>query len=413
MNRALLFLSLSIGAAATGLASCGGGDTAAPSPAPTPSPAPVSPVAAPFAVNVSAPPPATASGVTPRLTVFATGLAAPWAMASLPDGRWLVTQKAGALVTVSADGQTISAPITGVPNVDAQGQGGLLDVAVDPQFASNRRIYLTYSEPDGSGANGTAVARATLNPTGSALENVEVIFRQAPKKTGTTAHYGSRLVFRGDGTLFVTLGERQAYSSEAQSLDSQLGKVVRINPDGTTPADNPYAAQGGLAASVWTYGHRNPQAAALHPTTGELWVSEHGPQGGDEVNLALPARNFGWPNVSYGCNYGDPVGTACQIGGGVHLAPYTAPVAYWYPTSTAPGGMLFYTGTRFPEWQGNLFVGGLAGRTLWRFVLNGSAIVGQEPFFAGQHEIRDLKQGPDGWIYLISRNANQILRIER
>jgi glucose/arabinose dehydrogenase len=220
-------------------------------------------------------------------------------------------------------------------------------------------------------------------------------------------------VFRSDGTLFVTLGERQSFASEAQSLDSQLGKVVRIHRDGSIPADNPYVSMGGNAAAVWSYGHRNPQAAALHPTTGDLWVTEHGPQGGDEVNLALASRNFGWPNVSYGCSYGDPVGTACRIGGGVHSPPYTPPLAFWYPTSTAPGGASFYTGTRFPEWQGSFFVGGLAGRTLYRLVLSSNAVVGQEPFFAGQHEIRDLKQGPDGWIYLISRNTSQILRVER
>ena len=196
-------------------------------------------------------------------------------------------------------------------------------------------------------------------------------------------------------------------------LTSQLGKVVRIGPDGSIPPDNPFVSQGGNAAAVWTYGNRNVQAATLHPTTGDLWISEHGPQGGDEVNIALAGRNFGWPTVSYGCNYGAPVGTGCRISGGTHSPAYTEPAVYWYPTSTAPGGMLFYTGSGFPEWQGSLFVGGLAGRTLWRFVLNGNAVVGQEPFFAGLHEIRDLKQGPDGWIYMISRNANQILRIER
>ena len=335
-------------------------------------------------------------------------------MAFLPDGRLLVTQKGGTLVIVSANGQTISAPLGGVPAVDASGQGGLLDVALDPQFATNRLVYLTFSERDSAaGTNGTAVARGTLNATDTALVNVQVIFRQTPKKSGTSAHYGSRLVFRSDGTLFVTLGERQSYSSEAQSLTSQLGKVVRIRTDGSIPIDNPFFAQGGNAAAVWSYGHRNPQAAALNPASGDLWVTEHGPQGGDEVNLSLAGRNFGWPNVSYGCNYGAPVGTACRIGGGTHNAPYTEPLAYWYPTSTAPGGMLFYSGTRFPEWQGSLFVGGLVGATLWRFVLNGNAITGEEPFFAGQHEFRDIKQGPDGWIYLISRNANQILRVER
>jgi glucose/arabinose dehydrogenase len=302
--------------------------------------------------------------------------------------------------------------VSGAPAVDASGQGGLLDVALDPQFASNRRVYLAYSELVG-GANGTAVARGTLNATATALENVSVIFRQLPKKTGTDAHYGSRLVFRGDGTLFVTLGERASYANEAQLLTSQLGKVARINPDGTIPANNPFVAMMGNAAALWSYGHRNPQAAALHPSTGDLWVAEHGPQGGDEVNLALAGRNFGWPNVSYGCNYGAPVGTGCRIGGGTHNSPYTAPLAYWYPTSTAPGGMLFYTGTGFPEWQGSLFVGGLAGATLYRFVLNGNAITGHEPFFAGQHEVRDVKQGPDGWIYFISRNTSQIYRVDR
>jgi glucose/arabinose dehydrogenase len=407
-RRSVLFLGLTAAiTAGAALSACGGGgDT------PAPSPTPPSPSAGPLALDVSAPASPVSSGVAARLVTFASGLTSPWSMAFLPDRRLLVTQKDGRLVVVSADGQTTSAPLTGVPAVDARDQGGLLDVALDPQFETNRLVYLAYSELV-SGANGTAVARGTLNASATGLDNVVVIFRQSPKKTGTTGHYGSRLVFRGDGTLFVTLGERQAYSSEAQLLTSQLGKVVRIQSDGALPADNPYAAQGGTAAAVWSLGHRNPQAAALHPTTGELWVAEHGPQGGDEVNLALAGRNFGWPNVSYGCNYGEPVGTTCRLGGGTHVAPYTEPLAYWYPTSTAPGGMAFYTGTRFPEWQGSLFVGGLAGRTLWRFVLNGNAIVGQEPFFAGQHEIRDVRQGPDGWIYLISRNAGQILRVER
>jgi glucose/arabinose dehydrogenase len=332
-------------------------------------------------------------------------------MAFLPDGRLLVTQKGGILALVSANGQAV-ATVSGAPAVDASGQGGLLDVVLDPQFAVNRRIYLAFSEPGPSGSNGTAVARARLNDTATALEDVAVIFQQSPKKV-SSGHYGSRLVFRGDGSLFVTLGERQGYAAEAQSLTSQLGKVVRIDTGGAALPDNPYFAQGGVTAAIWSSGHRNPQAAALHPATGELWVAEHGPQGGDEVNLALAGRNFGWPNVSYGCNYGDPVGTACRIGGGVHTAPYAAPAAYWFPTSTAPGGMAFYTGSMFPEWQGNLFVGGLAGRTLYRFILSGNTIIGVEAMFAGQHEVRDLKLGPDGRLYLISRNANAIYRIER
>ena len=366
-------------------------------------------------MNVGTPaPPVTPSGVVPKLTLFASGLNQPWGMAFLPDGRALVTQKPGSLVLLSATG-AVQTTISGVPAVDAGGQGGLLDVALDPQFnlSTNRRIYLAYSEPGPNGTNGTAVARADLNAGLTALENVAVVFQQAPKKV-SQGHYGSRILFRpADGTMFVTLGERQSFSAEAQQLTSQLGKVVRVRTDGSVPTDNPFVSMGGNAAAVWSYGHRNPQAAAIHPSTGELWVTEHGPQGGDEVNLALAGRNFGWPTVSYGCNYGAPVGTTCRIGGGTHNAPFTPPVAFWYPTSTAPGGAMFYTGNRFPEWQGNLLVGGLAGRTLYRFIVNGNAIVGQEPFFAGQHEIRDLKQGPDGWIYMISRNTNQIFRIER
>lgn len=389
--------------------------TPAPPVPPTPAPPPPPPPAAPFEVNIgSSTPTAPPTGVVPRLVQLPAALNTPWALAFLQDGRMLVTQKGGSLVLVSADGATVST-ITGVPTVDSSGQGGLLDVALDPQFdlATNRRIYLAYSEPAAGGTNRTSVARADLNAGLTALQNVAVIFQQTPPKA-SSGHYGSRILFRSDGTMFVTLGERQGFASESQQLTSQLGKVVRISRDtGSIPADNPFASMGGNAAAVWSYGHRNPQAAAIHPTTGELWVTEHGPQGGDEVNLALPSRNFGWPNVSYGCNYGDPVGNNCRIGGGVHNAPYTAPLAFWYPTSTAPGGAMFYTGSRFPEWQGNLFVGGLAGRTLYRFVLNGSAVVSHEPLFFNQHEIRDLKQGPDGWIYFLSRNANRIYRIER
>lgn len=351
----------------------------------------------------------------PKLVQLTAALNTPWGLAFLPDGRMLITQKGGTLVLVSADGATVSAPITGVPSVDSSGQGGLLDVALDPQFdlSTNRRIYLAYSEPAAGGTNRTAVARANLNAALTALEGVSVIFQQMPAKA-SSGHYGSRILFRADGSMFVTLGDRQGFPAEAQQLPSQLGKVVRINRETGAPlADNPFYAMGGNSAAIWSYGHRNPQAAAIHPATGDLWVTEHGPQGGDEVNLALAGRNFGWPNVSYGCNYGDPVSTTCRIGGGVHNAPFTAPLAFWYATSTAPGGAMFYTGARFPEWQGSFFVGGLAGRTIYRFVLNGNAVVGHEPLFFGQHEIRDLKQGPDGWIYFLSRNTNRIYRIER
>ncbi len=383
---------------------CGSGSSeAAPVPAPP---------SGPFAVDVrvTAPPPP--GSVAVRLVPFATGLAAPWGMAFLPDRRLLVTEKGGSLRLVSADGKSVST-VGGVPAVAAAGQGGLLDVALDPQFSVNRRVYLSYSEP-GSGAEaglaGTAVYRAELDEAASALVSGAVIFRQRPKVSGN-GHYGSRLVFRRDGTLFVTLGERQL-GSPAQDVTGQLGKVVRIDTDGNAAAGNPGF---GAAASphLWTMGHRNPQAAALHPDTGDLWVAEHGPQGGDEVNIALPGRNFGWPDVSYGCSYGSPVGTTCRIAGGVHAPGYAEPQAYWFPISTAPGGMAFYTGDRFPEWRGNLFVGGLAGSTLWRLLLAGTTVIGREALLPGLHEIRDLRQGPDGHLYLVTRDTSEILRVER
>jgi glucose/arabinose dehydrogenase len=383
---------------------CGGATSEA---AATPPPA-----GEPFAVDVRVTPAPPPGSVAARLVPFATGLVTPWGMAFLPDRRLLVTEKGGTLRLVSADGKTL-ASVAGVPAVDAGGQGGLLDVALDPQFAVNRRVYLSFSEP-GTGAEaglaGTAVYRAELDAAASALVSGAVIFRQRPKVSGG-GHYGSRLVFRRDGTLFVALGERQK-GAPAQDPASQLGKVVRIDTEGNPAAGNPDFGPGS-SPHLWTAGHRNPQAAALHPDTGDLWIAEHGPQGGDEVNLALPGRNFGWPNVSYGCNYGDPVGTACRLGGGAHVPGYGEPQAYWFPTSTAPGAMAFYTGDRFPEWRGDLFVGGLAGSTLWRLRLDGATVVGMEALFPGIHEIRDLRQGPDGYLYLVTRDTNEILRVER
>jgi aldose sugar dehydrogenase len=378
---------------------------------PAPAAAPPPP-GGPYGMDVRVTPPAPPGSVAVRLVPFASGLATPWGLAFLPDRRLLVTEKGGTLRLVSADGMALS-PVSSTLVVDASGQGGLLDVALDPQFPANRRVYLSFSEPGSgteAGLSGTAVYRAELNAAASALENGTVIFRQRPKVSGG-GHYGSRLVFRRDGTLFVTLGERQK-GSPAQDLTGQLGKVVRVDTDGNAAAGNPGFGPG-ASPHLWTAGHRNPQAAALHPETGDLWVTEHGPQGGDEVNVALPGRNFGWPNVSYGCNYGDPVGTGCRIAGGTHAPGYSEPQAYWFPTSTAPGGMAFYTGDRFPEWRGNLFVGGLAGQTLWRLVLDGTRVVGHEALFPGLHEIRDVRQGPDGLLYLVTRNGNQILRVER
>lgn len=328
-------------------------------------------------------------------------------MAFLPDGRILVTQKGGSLVIVSANGQSVGAPISGVPAVASTGQGGLLDVALDPDFASTPWIYLSYSEP-GSGAeagsSGTAVARGRL--VGNALLDVAVIFRQMPK-AGGSGHFGSRLVFGADKALFVTLGERQL-GSPAQDLSGHLGKVVRINRDGSLPAGNPNLGPGSRP-ELWSYGHRNPQGAALHPATGELWLNEHGPQGGDEVNIARAGNNYGWPIKSYGCNYGAPVGDACRIGGGTHAPTYVEPLTYWVPTSIAPSGMAFYTGSMFPEWQGNLFMGALAGQALWRLTLNGNSVVSREALFPGAR-VRDVRQGPDGALYLLT---DRIVRIAR
>jgi glucose/arabinose dehydrogenase len=287
-------------------------------------------------------------------------------------------------------------------------------------FATSRRIFLSFAEP-GTGAeagrNGTAVGTATLDAGFTALSGWTVIFRQSPKVAGSQQHYGGRLVTAADGTLFVTLGERSISSERgrAQDLGAGHGKVMRIRVDGSAPADNPFASTAGAQTTIWSYGHRNPQGAALHPTTGELWTSEHGPQGGDEVNRTLAGRNYGWPLVSYGCEYGTPVGNCTPVGGASTGAGFEPPITYWVPTSIAPSGMAFYTGDRFPEWRGNLFIGALAGRALWRLELNGNAVASREALFTSLNErIRDVRQGPDGWLYLLTDNpSGRIVRIVR
>lgn len=353
----------------------------------------------------AAPPPN--PGSTARAVVLTSALVSPWGFAFLPDGRIVVTQRKGTMVIVSADGTTKSAPLSGVPAVDSAGEGGLLDVAIDPDFEIDPWVYWTYAESD-SGGSGTAVARGRLS--GTALVDVQVIFRQLPKVSGE-GHFGSRLVFRSDKTLYVTLDER-AEERPAQDLTTHLGKVVRIERDGSVPTGNPDL--GGTARpELWSLGHRNPQGAALHPTTGELWLAEHGPQGGDELNRVTPGGNYGWPVKSYGCSYGAPVGTACRIGGGTHAPTYIEPVSYWVPTSIAPSGLVFYTGAGFPEWQGNAFLGALAGQALWRVVLSGAKEVSREQLFASLGErIRCVRQGPDGWLYLVT-DSGKLIRIER
>jgi glucose/arabinose dehydrogenase len=342
-------------------------------------------------------------------------------MTFLPDGRILVTEKAGVLRLVSANGQNVSSVGVSFPGgIDTSGQGGLLDVEIDPDFSNGQPwVYLTYSQP-GTGGAGTAVMRGQLslaNPT--ALTSPTQIFQQTPKVSGS-GHYGSRLVFANDKTLFVTLGERQQDNpsapngDNAQNVQKYLGKVVRINRDGSSPAGNPNFGAGAVG-NLWTIGHRNPQGAALHPTTGELWVGEHGPQGGDEINLALAGRNFGWPIRSYGCQYGDSPGPNCPVGGGTHAPTYTEPLTYWVPTSIAPSGMNFYTGSMFPEWQGSLFMGSLAGQRLWRMTIaNNNSISARETILDTTitERLRDVTQGPDGALYVLTE-AGRIVRISR
>jgi aldose sugar dehydrogenase len=342
-----------------------------------------------------------------RVTTFADGLTEPWGLAALPDGGFLVTEKKGDLHYVTADGK-LSEPLKGVPKVDDRGQGGLLDVALDPQFQRNRLVYISYSEP-GEGGNSTAVARGVLSADGLALSDLRVIFSQKPK-VRSTKHFGSRLVFDKEGHLFVGLGERseEQFRTQAQDLNSHLGKVVRIFPDGSVPKDNPFVDRAGALPEIWSYGHRNIQGAALNPETGELWTSEHGPRGGDEINQPQPGRNYGWPVVSYGVNYdGTPVGTGKQKAEGME-----EPLYHWTPVIGA-SGMLFYTGSAFPDWKGSLFNGGLVAQDVVRLELDGTRVVREERLFKDMGErIRAVVQGNKGDLYLLTDESDgQILRV--
>ena len=353
-------------------------------------------------------PAAAARAVEVSVTEVARGLEHPWSLAFLPDGRMLVTERPGRLRVVTRDGR-VSEPVAGVPEVQARGQGGLLDVLPSPSFASDRTIFLSYAAPAPGGAR-TAVARAELAADGAApaLRNLKVIFEQKDVHSGGN-HFGSRLVFGRDGTLFVTTGDRFWQRDRAQDLASHLGKVIRIRPDGTVPSDNPFAKAPGAAPEVWSYGHRNLQGAALHPATGRLWTHEHGPQGGDELNVSLPGRNYGWPVITYGREY--VIGT--RIGEGTERADVQSPVHQWTP-SIAPSGMAFYTGDRYPGWKGSLFIGSLKFRMLSRIELDGEKFVREERLLADLNErIRDVRQGPDGYLYLLTDDSQgRILRVE-
>lgn len=340
-----------------------------------------------------------------RVTEVARGLDTPWSLAFLPDGNMLVTERPGRLRVVTPDGK-LSPPIQNVPRVHATGQGGLLDVVVGPDFARDRLIWLSFAQPTQKGAR-TAVARARLDQAGASLQNVEIVFAQREDPDGRN-HWGSRLVFDREGRLFVTLGDRQSYRDSAQDVGSHLGKIVRIAPDGSIPNDNPFVGKGGALPEIWSYGHRNVQGAALHPVSGKLWAHEHGPQGGDEVNIVRAGANYGWPVITYGKEYV----TGFSIGEGTQRADVVAPVRYWIP-SIAPSGMSFYTGDAFPKWKGNLFVGALRGQTLVRIELDGEKFVREERLLTELgSRIRDVRQGPDGKLYLLDESAGRILRLD-
>jgi aldose sugar dehydrogenase len=348
------------------------------------------------------------SGVAFDVVEIVAGLQNPWAVAFLPGGKMLVTERPGRLRVVTAEG-TLSAPVTGLPPVDARGQGGLLDVVLDPAFAKNRVIYWSYAEPAGeAGVNNTAVARGTFVDDAAAprVDDVKVIYQQRPTLR-SPLHFGSRLVFGRDGTLFVTQGDRSVTEGrmQSQNMDSGIGKVVRINTDGTIPKDNPFVGKPGARPEIWSIGHRNIQAAALHPGTGELWEVEHGTRGGDELNIARKGKDYGWPTIAYGIEYrGGPI-----TGGITQQAGMEQPVYYWDPV-IGPSGMAFYTGDLFPAWKGHLFVGGHATNDLVRLELKGDTVVAEERLLKDlqpkPERVRDVRQGPDGAIYVLTDSTN-------
>ncbi|HXF65857.1 MAG TPA: PQQ-dependent sugar dehydrogenase [Burkholderiales bacterium] len=335
-----------------------------------------------------------------RVVRIVEGLEHPWGLAFLPDGRMLVTERPGRLRLVTPEGRLDPQPVAGLPQVAAHGQGGLLDVALHPRFAENALVYLSYSAR-GEGGIGTEVARGRL--AGYRLEDVQVLFRQQPK-SGGGRHFGSRLVFDRQGYLYITLGDR-GEQERAQRPDDHAGSVIRLHDDGRVPKDNPFAGRAGWRPEKYTLGNRNIQGAALHPQTGLLWTHEHGPQGGDEINVIRPGVNYGWPVITYGVEYV----TGRRIGEGTHKAGMAQPLYYWVP-SIAPSGMAFYAGDRFPRWRGDLFIGALREQALVRLRLDGEKVVREERLLKGVlGRIRDVRSGPDGFLYLLTDSANGVL----
>lgn len=337
-----------------------------------------------------------------RVDTVASGLEHPWGIAFLPDGRVLVTERPGRLRIVDRNG-TLSQPLAGVPTVAARGQGGLLDVAIDPRFAENNLVYLSFSEPADDGTSGTSVARGRLGASG--LENVQVIYRQTPK-VRSNMHFGSRLVFDREGRLFITAGDRYNQRPLVQDLSTTIGKVVRINADGTIPRDNPFVSRQGARPEIWSYGHRNVQAAALNPQTGQLWTVEHGARGGDELNRPEAGKNYGWPVITYGVDY-----SGVRIGEGTQREGMEQPVYYWDPV-IAPSGMTFYTGDAFPAWRGSAFVGSMNPGALVRLTIDNDRVTREERYLGSIGRVRDVQQGPDGFLYLITDADNgSLLRV--
>lgn len=337
--------------------------------------------------------------VSLNLDPVVSGLKHPWGMAFLPDGSMLVTERNGGMLHVSADGKTKTS-LQGLPAIAASGQGGLLDVALSPTFSQDNTVYFSFSEP-GTGGSSTAVASAVIK--GDTLTNVSVIFSQLPK-VDSRHHFGSRLVFDQQGQLFITMGDRGNQRQEAQNLANHIGTVVRINTDGSAAAGNPFSGKPDSKAEIWSYGHRNIQGAALHPATGALWTHEHGPQGGDEINIAQSGKNYGWPLITYGEEYGGGViGKTKQDG-------LEQPLHYWVP-SIAPSGMMFYAADLISGWKNNMLVGSLKFGQLVRLELNGNTVSHEERIMIGQR-IRDVEQGPDGAVYLLTDSSDgQVLRL--
>lgn len=352
--------------------------------------------------------PAADSGLKLDVAEIAGGLEHPWGLALLPDGGYLVTERPGRLRHVGADGR-VSDPISGLPAIAARGQGGLLDVTLGPDFDTDRLIYWTYAKPMGGGRFATAAARGRLAEDLSALTAVADIFVQDPPSP-TAMHYGSRIVFDGSGTAWITTGEHSAPAERvlAQDLGTSYGKVLRVRPDGSAPPDNPFVGDAARVPAIWSYGHRNIQGAAIHPVTGALWTIEHGPKGGDELNMPIAGGNYGWPVISYGVNYdGSPVGDGLTAAAGMEQ-----PVYYWDPV-IAPGGMTFYSGGMFVDWEGDLLVGAMNPGALVRLTIDSAGLVAsEERLLTDLGRIRDVEEAPDGAVLLlVDADNGRLLRV--